>query len=193
MNTFPETMTKIEKLDFLISREGNLTSAVLQKMVKEIFTIDIFAGADHVEQKEALDKRLEQLEDTKDGEEVRKLINELLRINLDGVASLERARISLFSKGQWISKNDTDLFVIFTGENDVDVEINTSPYFVEKENSKTPPVTLVKPLSELGYVLNSEKNKLVYHEPNGKPVTDSFKGQTISSVVQVIQQEYSHY
>lgn len=122
--------------------------------------------------------------------EIRRVINQIYGINLNGISGLEAARISLYSKGQWISKTKRDLFEVHTGTGDIDVWIVPSEYFVEKTGLTTLPEELQALLEKLGYWYNSDKGAFYYTTNSDETVPDSFKGQTIGAISNVVTTYY---
>lgn len=127
-----------------------------------------------------------------DGPVIRKMMNQLFGTNLEGIASLSRTRISLFTKGQWIAKKEKDLFAIHTGREDVDVKVIPTEYFIEKTGCPSLPEALADRLSALGYRFNESIGAYYYSNPEGVSVPDDFKGKTIRSIVEVTEQYFSH-
>ncbi|MGP4077474.1 hypothetical protein [Halobacillus sp. K22] len=122
-----------------------------------------------------------------DGPEIRRVINQIFGINLDGISSLEGSGVSLYSKDQWISQYDQDLFVVHTGLTDVDVWIYPTEYFTEQTGLKQLPKGLQNQLKNLGYRYHEEVGALYYADPKGESVPDEFKGQTLGTLIQYIQ------
>lgn len=126
------------------------------------------------------------------GPEIRRMINEIFGINLDGIASLEGARISLFSKDQWVIKDEKDLFVIHTGKGDVDVVVFPTEYFKAQTGLINLPSDLQHSLRCLGYYYDDKMQNYYFANPTGEAVTDSFKGQTIKAIIDVIRHSYAN-
>ncbi|WP_343063238.1 hypothetical protein [Halobacillus locisalis] len=140
---------------------------------------------------EVMDLYLESLEGTPTGAEARVLINDIFGVNLDGISSLEKAGISLFSKEQWIMQSEKDLFAVYTGVTDVDVYILPTEYFTEQTGLTTLPEALQERLKAIGYSYNEDVGGYYYAEPNGESVPDAFKGQTLGTLAGFIQEEYA--
>jgi len=140
----------------------------------------------------AIDMRLSHLKKEITGEEVRKILNQTFGINLDGIASLERQRISLFSKGQWILQNDKDLIIVHTGIEDVDVKILPTDFFTKQTGLEELPIDLQHSLSRLGYRYDEQIRGYFYADPDGQPIPDNFKGQSLGAIIEVIQKLYAH-
>ncbi|MGP4069147.1 hypothetical protein [Halobacillus sp. B29] len=127
-----------------------------------------------------------------DGPEIRRVLNQIFGINLDGISSLEGSGVSLFSKDQWISQYDQDLFVVQTGLTDVDVWIYPTDYFTAQTDLEQLPEELQNQLKKLGYRYNEEVGALYYADPDGNSVPDQFKGQTLGTLIQFIQTNYQN-
>ncbi|ASF41269.1 hypothetical protein CEH05_19705 [Halobacillus halophilus] len=127
-----------------------------------------------------------------DGPEIRRVLNQIFGINLDGISSLEGSGVSLFSKDQWISQYDQDLFVVQTGLTDVDVWIYPTDYFTAQTDLEQLPEELQNQLEKLGYRYNEEVGALYYADPDGNSVPDQFKGQTLGTLIQFIQTNYQN-
>jgi len=205
MNKSQETMTKIEQMDFLVSNENSITPSFIQKLVADIFKIDLLVvskrdeeykkeqsnHAPEVSKYEKLSQELDRMNSSISGPSTRKLINEVFGINLDGIASLELARISIYSKGQWVIRNEKDLFIVSTDFGDIEINVTPAPYFIKQQDSSLVPTSVYDLLSQLGYTYNEDKTSLVFKTSNHTAVPDSFKGQTMGALLQVIQSEYA--
>ncbi len=187
-------MTKAEAMDKLMgAAEKGIRSFDIINIVHQIFNIDLESIVDSpVLFRAALDTYLEHSGNKATGAEVRQWINQILSINLDALSKLEGAKISLFSKNQWMIRHEKDLFVVHTGTGDVDVRIFPTNYFTEQTGSGALPVDLINALISLGFQCEENKGSCYFTSPDGEPVPDSFKGQTIMAVRNVIQHSYSH-
>ncbi|XQY93651.1 hypothetical protein ACNRWW_09725 [Metabacillus sp. HB246100] len=107
------------------------------------------------------------------------LLKSIYGINLQGISSLEHAKISLFTKNQWLVKSDTDLFVVYTGKGDVDVKVYPTPYFREKFNTEEILFNLKEELTTLGYSYDNLKIEFYYKNQTGESVSNLFKEETI--------------
>ncbi|KIL47115.1 hypothetical protein [Jeotgalibacillus campisalis] len=125
------------------------------------------------------------------GEELRLIINQVFGINLDGISGLEKARVSLYSKNQWITQTDRDLVVVHTGRGDVDVWIYPTAYFKEKTGLQELPPVLQEKLKALGFTYNEQLDAFYYANDKGVSVSDAFKGQTMGAVISTIAEGYS--
>ncbi|WP_051348364.1 hypothetical protein [Peribacillus kribbensis] len=135
---------------------------------------------------EAMDLFLRSRQNKLTGPEIRKVINDIFGINLDGISSLENGRISLYSKGQWILRNDNDLFVVWTGKNDKDAKIYPTAAFTTETGSNTIPQSLKEKLFDLGYQYK-EDGSCYYEDPNDETVPDAFKGKTMGILLDTIK------
>ncbi|MDD9269272.1 hypothetical protein ACFPES_19675 [Paenibacillus sp. GCM10023248] len=137
-----------------------------------------------------MDKFLQSFGKEISGSESRRMINEIFGVNLNGIDSLAKARISLFSKGQWITQTPTDIFVILTGKGDVDINVGVTDYYKQKTGSDQLPVEVQDFLKNLGFTYQIETNFYTYTNPSGESVPDSFKGQLIGKLVSYIHDHY---
>ncbi|MFC7322107.1 hypothetical protein [Halobacillus campisalis] len=117
--------------------------------------------------------------------EIRRVILDIFGVNLEGISALEKLRISLFSKGQWIAQNKKDLFVVYTGANDKDVKISPTAYFTKETGLIQVPNALNQRLKALGYH-QLEDGSWFYAEPDGGSVSLAFKDQTIAAIGEVV-------
>ncbi|WP_173917811.1 hypothetical protein [Halobacillus sp. Marseille-Q1614] len=125
-------------------------------------------------------------------EKIRSVILEIFGINLEGISALEKLRISVFSKGQWIAQKPKDLFVVHAGAGDIDVRIYATPYFKKSAGYSKIPESLREKLEGLGYSPLNEKEEYYYRDPSGQSVPMEFKDQTIAAIGEVVQLEYKH-
>ncbi len=189
-------MTKIEMMDDYFKNIGKkIDSNDICKGVSKIYNIDIekIPLLPHIKgvyesTKMAIDTYLKQYGEDITAVEIRKAINQLFGINLDAISSLEGAKISLFSKGQWITRHENDLFVVDTGVGDIDVNIYPTKYFIERTGLLDLPTGLRQELTGLGYSYDKKIGGYYFANPTGEPVPDSFKGQTIGAIIKAIQQ-----
>lgn len=126
------------------------------------------------------------------GAESRKLINGIFGVNLDGISSLEHVQLGILSKGQWILKSDTDLFILESSLDDVDVSIYATPYFEGLTGSRELPESMVMQLVALGFTHYEESDLLYYKNPTGGSVPDAFKGQVMGILIKTITTEYKN-
>ncbi|WP_082235611.1 hypothetical protein [Halobacillus massiliensis] len=122
--------------------------------------------------------------------EVRRVIMEIFGINLEGISSLEKIRISVFSKGQWITQQPRDLFVVHAGAGDVDVKIYPTDYFKEQSGIDKIPDSLGEKLVKLGYQPQKDKKEYYYRDPSAQPVPMDFKDETMSAIGGVVKRDY---
>ncbi|TSB47440.1 hypothetical protein [Alkalicoccobacillus porphyridii] len=198
-------MNKAQSMDNqLHNLSTSITTASIVSIVQSVYTINLnelpivsteSSGAvfpPGTTAEEAIATRLAQHDGELTGPEIRQFINEMFGVNLDAISALDGAKISLFSKDQWVIQNETDLFVVWTGPGDLDVKIYPTSYFIEQTGASTIPEELKDALTDLGYSYNEETGGCYYVSPTGEAVQDAFKGQTIGAVVQVIRGAYSH-
>ncbi|HHT7188219.1 TPA: hypothetical protein ACTZ5N_001480 [Bacillus cereus] len=198
-------MTKVELMDkYLDSHQGIITSSEICDIVMSTFQFDLttksvqskefvmtgtVSSTEHIA-KMAIDSGLSRYGKKVTGIEIRKLINQIFGINLDGISSLDGARISLFSKGQWIVRGEQDLFVVHTGLDDVDVKVFPTNYFIEQTGLEELPEDLQQSLTRFGFYYDEKIGCYYYSNPSGEAVSDAFKGQTIGTLLKVIQHSY---
>ncbi|MFC7370679.1 hypothetical protein ACFQPF_03205 [Fictibacillus iocasae] len=140
-----------------------------------------------LEKAEVLDLYLIQQEECSAKDALR-AINMIFGMNVEGIATLETARISLFSKGQWISRTGRDLAAVFTGKGDVDVEIRPTTYFKEITGHSELPDLLQDELKQLGFSYDKSRNGFYYSNPAGVSVPDEFKMKTMSTITKGLEE-----
>ncbi|MEQ6355599.1 hypothetical protein ABNX05_13300 [Lysinibacillus sp. M3] len=159
---------------------------ILSKEKEEVDEIASSTG------REVIDSYLNQYDRDITGAEIRKIINEIFGVNLEAISSLEGARISLYSKGQWIVQHEKDLFVVYTGASDVDVKVFPTNYFTEQTGLVTLPSDLQHALTSIGYHFDEKIDSYYFSNPTGEAVPDVFKGKTIGAILSVIQHSFSN-
>ncbi|CAM3227557.1 hypothetical protein FITA111629_10980 [Filibacter tadaridae] len=186
-----EKISKIDQMDLLLeSSSGSLTYTDICTVVQEVFAINLDIASltpeckmDSASSSSAvIDAHLSGKEMT--GSEVRAMILRFFGVNLNGIASLEKTKISLYSKRQWIVQKATDLIVVYTGSDDVDVSVYATDYFKEKTGSAGIPNDLQKALMSLGFTYDEANGSCYYANPTGQAVPDAFKGQTIGAIAE---------
>ncbi|PGT78087.1 MULTISPECIES: hypothetical protein [Bacillaceae] len=125
-------------------------------------------------------------------EDLVRTINLVYGINLPGISSLEHARISLYTKSQWLIKNDHDLVVIYTGKGDIDVRVYPTPLLSSITGSSEFPDELKNKLISLGYQHNQVENEFYYCSPNNESVPNLFKEKTIKTICAFIDRHFNH-
>lgn len=137
-----------------------------------------------------MDRYIKERDYSLTGVESRTLINDIFGVNLAGISTLEHMQLGILSKGQWIVKSDTDLFILESSLDDVDVSIYATPYFESLTGSRELPESMVTKLVEMGFTHYEETNLLYYKDPTGGSVPDSFKGQVMGVLIKTIKTEY---
>ncbi|NBD25197.1 hypothetical protein [Paenibacillus glycinis] len=186
-------MTKAETMDKLIEEKGALGGAEVIAMIRELFGCDLASAPmapGTPEPLAAIDAFLGERGGRAAGSELRGMINAAFGINLDALSALEGKRISLFSKGQWMLQADDDLFVVYTGDGDVDVKIYPTGYLADLTGSRALPPELAEALTRLGYADEGPAG-CTYADPAGQAVPDAFKGQTIMTLMNAIRASYA--
>lgn len=202
-------MSKIAIMDkYLDSNGEKISSSLICEAVESIFHINLDKAPVLIEgeiqeglsstgggltSREAIDSCLNQFGENITGADIRGIINGIFGINLDGIVHLEGARISLYSKNQWIVHQEKDLFVVHTGTGDIDAKVYPTTYFMEQTGIEELPTDLQHSLIDLGYSYNEEIGSFYYTNPASKAVPDSFKGQTMAAIRKVIERSFSHF
>lgn len=199
-------MSKSEMMDkYLDAYEGKISGTVICEAVDSAFGIDLdkapilkdndiegFTSAPgKLSSREVIDLYLQQSDEKQTGPVIRQLINKIFGVNLEGISALEGAKISLYSKDQWIVHHEKDLFVVHTGIGDIDVKIYPTTYFIEQTGSAALPEDLQQLLLELGYTYNEEIGSYYYSNPTGEAVPDSFKGKTMRAIGKVVTESFA--
>lgn len=200
-----DRVKKVELMDkHLDSHQGKITSTEICNIVMSIFKFDlttkpvlskewIMAGAGSSTENiaiMAIDSTLTHHGRKATGKEIRQLINQIFGINLDAISSLEGARISLFSKDQWVIRDEQDLFVVHTGLGDVDVKVFPTDYFTEQTGLEELPKDLKQSLTNFGFSCDESAGCYYYSNPSGEAIPDEFKGQVIGAILKVIHNSY---
>ncbi|AZN41163.1 hypothetical protein [Paenibacillus albus] len=180
--------TKAAQMDKLIEASAaNIRSTELLAIIRQIFNIDLRTLPLTPLPQSVLDTYLEQAAGAAAGPDVRRTLNETLAINLDALSALEGARISLFSKDNWMLQQQDDLFVVHTGAGDVDVTITPTAYYAQQSGSNSMPQELSEALVLLGFTYDQASQSCSYADPSGEPVSDAFKGQTMRTLITFIR------
>lgn len=198
-----ESMSKVEVMDkYLESLEGKMNADEVCKVVKEVYKIDLDTkpvlptendlSAIHSSRRAIINSHLRDYGENVTAKESRMAINQIFGINLDGISALDKARISLYSKGQWLAQKENDLFAVYTGDGDIDAEVVPTKYFTEKTGLKTLPNELQYSLSEMGYYFDDKRGNYYYSNPTGQAVSNHFKTTTMGKIGEVIQKSFSH-
>ncbi|MDN7246193.1 hypothetical protein [Planococcus shenhongbingii] len=203
-----ENQSKVELMDQCISSlEGEINGLVICRAIQQAFGMDLYKArildkelalqAVHLSSPTlppsaaAIDIYIEQHGQAVSGSEIRAVLNRIFGTNLEGISALHQQRISLYSKDQWIVRNDKDLFLVHTGTNDVDVKVVPTAYFTEKTGMDSLPEDLQQELSNLGFSFDEQVDAYYFCNPNGKAVLDLFKRQTMGAIHRAIQKSYS--
>ncbi|GGF20316.1 hypothetical protein GCM10010954_18850 [Halobacillus andaensis] len=139
---------------------------------------------------EVMDLYVQSFRKKMSGPDIRTIINGIFGINLDGISGLEGTGVSLFSKEQWISQYERDLFVVHTGITDVDVWVYPTDYFTQHTGLTELPLELQEALKNIGFSYNEEVEAFYYSHPTGESVPDDFKGQTLGTIIAVVHTYY---
>jgi hypothetical protein len=125
------------------------------------------------------------------GSDLRRVINEIFGVNLDGISNLEHSRLSIYSKGQWELKSDRDIFAISSSKGDVDLYVGASDYYVEKLGTQYLPPDLEAFLFNQGFTYNTDTKLYSYHNESGQSLPDAFKGLVLYTVSDYIKVHFS--
>ncbi|MGI2327304.1 hypothetical protein [Planococcus sp. YIM B11945] len=139
---------------------------------------------------EVMDRYIKQHHYRLTGTESRVLINQIFGVNLDGISTLEHSQLAISSKGQWILKSDTDLFILESSLDDVGVSVYATNYFEKVTGSSKLPESLISKLTNMGFTYNEKTKLLNYKNPTNESVPDAFKGQVLGIIVGTINAEY---
>lgn len=145
-----------------------------------------------LKKKEVMDRYIREHGYSLNGAQIRVLINQVFGVNLDGISTLEHSQLAISSKGQWILRSDTDLFILESSLDDVAVSVYATSYFEMVTGSKQLPESLKAKLMNLGFTYYPETELLYYENPTGESVPDAFKGQVLGSIVGTIMTEYKN-
>lgn len=209
MSQTKTAMSKVETMDHELKRYGkDIGYEEIRQIVHSVFDIDLEtklvvfqeylaplsideANADIPVAKVALEYYFNQSKGDLTGGKIRTIIKNLFGINLEGISSLAGAKISIYSKEQWITQNDHDLFVVDTPLGDADVRIYPTPLFTKKTGLNRVPTELQQALAGLGYSFDSDNNWCYYCNPTGESVGHEFKVETIETIRQIILDFYN--
>lgn len=186
---------KIEIMDeYIAAGSGKTASSEICGIVYEVFEIDIdrlpILYKESTDPRTAIDVYIVK-HGIQSGTEIRAMLNEIFGMNLGGIAAIGQARISLFSKGQWMTRHADDLFLVHTGTNDIDVKILPTPYFIVQTGLAELPEKMQRSLSALNYRYNEKMKAYYYSNPLGEPVPDAFKRSTMSAIIETVKSDYS--
>ncbi|MGB5945637.1 hypothetical protein [Paenisporosarcina sp.] len=135
---------------------------------------------------EVMDRYIEVHEYSLTGAECRVLINQIFGVNLDGISGLEHSKVSIYSKGQWILQGDTNLFIVSSSLDDVELYVTTTDYYEESVGSNQLPDSLKQKLISIGFTYDADQNRFIYRNPTNESVPDAFKGQVIGNVLESV-------
>src|SRR5690606_17166786 len=98
------------------------------------------------------------------GAEHRVLINQILGVNLDGISSVEGLQLGINSKGTWIIKTPTDMIVISSSLDDVELYVYTTPYWEQVTGTNEVPNSLKQYLIDNGFTYDESTKKFTRSE-----------------------------
>ena len=199
--------TKVELMDQSIASAEKIDGPTVCAIIREVFGMDLAkaslldkdfakraaasASAASDLSEAAVDLYIVENGECTSGAEARALLNRIFGTNLEGISELHQQRISLYSKEQWIVQNEKDLFIVYTGKDDVDVKVIPTPYFTGKTGMDRLPENLQQALSKLGFAFDEQVDAYYFANPSGQSVPGLFKRQTMGAIHQTIQDSYS--
>lgn len=196
-DTTDERLPKIAQLDSRINGQDRPSAEEIIRFVDEVFKVDLNkmpllpGHADpSLTPAAAIEVSLQRPQDRPSAADIRGAINEIFGINLDALSALGGKRISLFSKRQWMVRDDSDLFAVRTGDGDADVTVSPTAYLLERLGPGEFP--LLEPLTELGFNRNESDGSYYFASPDGNAVADAFKGRTMAAIMNAIRDNYAH-
>ncbi|UOQ44423.1 hypothetical protein MUN89_00025 [Halobacillus salinarum] len=114
---------EIDLKDVSDKREGKVTRAYPEEIMRGIrqsLHKEPSEETDHyimtLTKLTAMDLYLNSIDTPMTPVKIRQMINHIFGINLEGISTLDEIRVSLYSKGQWITQGDTHLVVVSTGQ-----------------------------------------------------------------------------
>lgn len=122
------------------------------------------------------------------GAERRVLINQIFGVNLDGISGLEGKQLGIYSKGAWVINTPTDLLVISSSHDDVELYVNTTDYWEQVTGTNQVPDSLKQYFVDNGFTYDEATDKYTWVNPTGESAPDAFKSQTIGNLLQTIMQ-----
>lgn len=203
-------MSKVATMDNYLDLNGKtISGSEICRIVNLVFEIDleqalilntgslkensnISSPENKSKAKAIIDTYLNQSKVAITGDSIRKFIAEIFGVNLNAISALEGARISLYSKNQWIVQNNQDLFVVHTSNHDIDAKVYPTSYFKEQTKIEKVPNDLEELLEALGYTYDKREGSCYFSNPSGKAVSDEFKGKTMAAIRKVIQASFSN-
>lgn len=111
-------------------------------------------------------------------------------VNLAGISTLEHARFSVYSKGGWVVKKDTDIFVVESGIGDIDLYIYPTEYFIAKTGINGVPEDFQEQLKQIGMSYDDEAGRMYYHTPNNQSMSADFKDAMMAIVLSYTSENF---
>ncbi|THF74141.1 hypothetical protein [Cohnella fermenti] len=179
--------SQTERMDrwLIAASEHKLNADNIIRLIKLVFRIDV-GGLPFSPSGESAREIIRNYMDLCRSESVplsgaglRATLNLALGVNLDALSALEGSRISIYSKNQWMIRQETDLFIVHTGAQDIDVRIYPTPFFWMSYTGDSLPDEYMTDMLLLGYDFDEDSSSHFYRNPTGGPVDDAFKGRTI--------------
>ncbi|MNV75472.1 hypothetical protein D3C71_1687600 [compost metagenome] len=126
------------------------------------------------------------------GTDSRRIINYIFGVNVTGLSGLEHARLSVYSKGQWVLNNPTNVLIISSSKHDIDLYVAATDYYASQLGTYSVPVDLKNSLLALGFTYDATTEILTYHSTNGESVPDSLKVTVMGLLVTCINTNLSN-
>lgn len=139
---------------------------------------------------EVMDRFLDSYGSQITGTDIRRVINEIFGVNLTGISGLEHARLSIYSKGQWVLDSPTNVLIISSSKGDIDLYVGVTDYYIQQLGTDQLPTELQTFLINLGFVYNTTTHQYDYHNSAGTSVSDALKSQVINKLVATIQSDF---
>lgn len=135
-----------------------------------------------------MDAYLEAHDYALSGAELRILINQIFGVNLDGISSVEGMQLGIHSKGTKIIDTPTDMLVISSSRDDVELYVNTTDYWEQVTGTNEVTDSLKQFLLDNGYTYDEATDKYMWVNPTGESASEAVKSKTIGMLLQTILQ-----
>jgi hypothetical protein len=122
------------------------------------------------------------------GAEHRVLINQIFGVNLDGISGVAGLQLGIFSKNIWIINTPTDMLVIASSHDDVELYVYTTDYWKQVTGTNEVPDSLKQYLLDNEFAYDEATDKYIWVNPTGESASEAFKSQTIGILLQTISQ-----
>ncbi|MCM3709166.1 hypothetical protein [Sporosarcina luteola] len=122
------------------------------------------------------------------GAENRVVINQIFGVNLDGISGIAGLQLGINSKGIWIINTPTDMLVISSSLDDVELYVYTTDYWEQITGTKEVPDSLKQYFADNGFTYDDVTGKYIWVNPTGESAPEAIKSQTIGTLIQTIMQ-----